>query len=124
VTASHSAKPRTSSCVRTSFYEAVKGRTSIGVNLVVFCLNIDDNEFLSVLLNVNLGTNYPLEDFIAAIGEFRFFLGHDGLQSPVGNQLDKLTTTTAGDLSSESRKRQRGETPPYAQLQGKLLSPI
>ena len=87
VAAPHSAKPRSSSCLRTPLYEAVKCRTSIGVNLVVFGLNIDDNELLGVFLNVDLRLYDTLEDLISPFGMLGLSLGDRDLQQLIVDWL-------------------------------------
>jgi hypothetical protein len=70
VATSYSTKPRSTSRVRTPLDEAIKGRTGIGVDLVVFGLYVNDHKFLGVGLSVNLWTHHTLEDLIPPLGTF------------------------------------------------------
>ena len=80
VAATHPAKPRSASRFRAPFYEAVKGRPRIAVDLVVFGLNIDDNELSSVFLDVDLGPYDTLENLISPIGTLGLSFRHRDLQ--------------------------------------------
>ena len=78
--ATHPAKPRSASRFRAPLYEAVKGRPRIAVDLVVFGLNIDDNELSSVFLDVDLGPYDTLDNLISPLGTLGWILRHRDLQ--------------------------------------------
>ena len=80
VAASHPAKPRSASCFRAPLYEAVKGRPRIAIDLVVFGLNIDDNELPGVFLSFDLGPYDTLENLISPLGTLGLSLSHRDLQ--------------------------------------------
>lgn len=59
-----------------SFHQSVKRRSRISVNLDVFGFDVDGDKLLGVLLNVDLGTDKTVEDFISSLHKFGFFFGH------------------------------------------------
>ncbi len=59
-----------------AFHQSVKCRSRIVVNLEVLSFDVDDDEFLGVLLHVDLRANDSFEDFIPSFYELGFFLGH------------------------------------------------
>lgn len=74
--ASYPTKPRSASCFGAPLYQTVKGRPCIAVYLVVFGFKIDDNEFPSVFLNLDLGPDDTLEDLISPLGTLGLILRH------------------------------------------------
>ena len=87
VAAPHSAKPRSASRFRAPLYQTIKGRPRAAIDLVVFGLNIDDNELLGVFLNVDLRLYDTLEDLISLLSTVGLSLRHCDLQQLIVDWL-------------------------------------
>lgn len=74
--ASHPSKPDPSPCLRVTFFQAVNRRKRVMVDLKAFRLGVD-SEVLVIVLLFDLRTHDPLENLLPALGEFRWFVGHE-----------------------------------------------